>query len=694
MSTVWDWSIWALEFRVKSTKTGQDRLEVLRGRDTMSETGVSSPLEDVPGEAITVLLVDDDRQWAEYLATDIEEAACDVGVIVAGNVSEAVDVFASHGDIDCIVADYRMPGKSGIQFLKHIREDHPRLPFLLVTSQGSEVVASRAINEGVTDYLIKDLADDQVAHFLSKIRTATDNHRLRQAIDESEERYRTVTEQSRDAIGIVHQGRVLFCNQRLTDLTEKDRDQLQEDDFVSQIVHPDDRCETTGVFSQWSEGDSQPQLHEMRIVRSEGEIRHCECTGRTVNYGGTTALLLSIRDVTERNRRERELQWERQLNHAIQETLVESRSREGLEQNVASQLQQYGYALAWIGELTDAELVPRAVGGDRRYLDAIDRAVDTGDGHCEPSIEAARTHQPQFVRDFAETSPSGWQETATEYAFRSGAAIPLVYNDVFYGILAVYHEEADRFDQTERRLVSELADTVAFAIHSLETRSSLASDHTTETTVQLEDGHYLVDLARTGAFSECDAVTVLSTVPIADAKDIQYVEIEGGSVTAIADALRGHPDVQAVTSLTENGQQRLQVTVTGPVPESHLASQGMVVYSTTIDTDGAVIDLDLPQKSDALFLIESLEDTFGTASVIAVGNQDSRDDGARVRQFGFENLTDKQLTALQVAYFNGYFGRPRGSSAEDIAEVLDVTHSTFLRHLRAAHRKVYGGQFE
>ena len=52
-------------------------------------------------------------------------------------------------------------------------------------------------------------------------------------------------------------------------------------------------------------------------------------------------------------------------------------------------------------------------------------------------------------------------------------------------------------------------------------------------------------------------------------------------------------------------------------------------------------------------------------------------------------LTEKQSGALEAAYHHGYFDRPRGHAAVDIAESLGVTHTTYLQHLRVAQRKVF-----
>jgi predicted DNA binding protein len=51
-------------------------------------------------------------------------------------------------------------------------------------------------------------------------------------------------------------------------------------------------------------------------------------------------------------------------------------------------------------------------------------------------------------------------------------------------------------------------------------------------------------------------------------------------------------------------------------------------------------------------------------------------------------LTERQLEVLQTAHEMGYFERPRGANASDVAAALDITPSTLTEHLLAAQRKL------
>ncbi|WP_049981202.1 helix-turn-helix domain-containing protein [Halolamina rubra] len=57
-------------------------------------------------------------------------------------------------------------------------------------------------------------------------------------------------------------------------------------------------------------------------------------------------------------------------------------------------------------------------------------------------------------------------------------------------------------------------------------------------------------------------------------------------------------------------------------------------------------------------------------------------------------LTDRQQEVLRTAYDRGYFERPRGANATELAAELGISQSTFAEHLTAAQRKLFGDVFD
>jgi CheY-like chemotaxis protein len=103
---------------------------------------------------IRILHVDDEPSFADVATAHLEREYDQLNVETATSASEAFERLAEE-EFDCVVSDYSMPGRNGVEFLEDVRRNHPELPFILFTGKGSEEVASEAISAGVTDYLQK-----------------------------------------------------------------------------------------------------------------------------------------------------------------------------------------------------------------------------------------------------------------------------------------------------------------------------------------------------------------------------------------------------------------------------------------------------------------------------------------------------------------------------------------------------------
>ena len=97
---------------------------------------------------VRVLHVDDDDSLLGLASAMLERRGFDV--VTVTDVGRALEVLDSE-PVDCVVSDYQMPERNGLEFLELVRERDPALPFVLFTGKGSEEVASDAIAAGVTD---------------------------------------------------------------------------------------------------------------------------------------------------------------------------------------------------------------------------------------------------------------------------------------------------------------------------------------------------------------------------------------------------------------------------------------------------------------------------------------------------------------------------------------------------------------
>jgi PAS domain S-box-containing protein len=98
----------------------------------------------------TVLVVAEDDGTASLLERELGGAR----VESTADVSVALERVEG-GEVACVVSTDRVPGGGGIELLSTVRELDGSLPFVLLATDGSERLASRAIAAGVTDYVLE-----------------------------------------------------------------------------------------------------------------------------------------------------------------------------------------------------------------------------------------------------------------------------------------------------------------------------------------------------------------------------------------------------------------------------------------------------------------------------------------------------------------------------------------------------------
>ena len=90
---------------------------------------------------------------------------------VAGEAANGNDVLQAllAIDFDVLLLDLSMPGRSGIELIKLVKERAPKLPVLVLTMHEEEQYAVRAIRAGASGYLTKDSAAAQLVSAIRKV---------------------------------------------------------------------------------------------------------------------------------------------------------------------------------------------------------------------------------------------------------------------------------------------------------------------------------------------------------------------------------------------------------------------------------------------------------------------------------------------------------------------------------------------
>jgi DNA-binding NtrC family response regulator len=131
----------------------------------------------------TILYVDDDPTIGLLLEDTLLRAGH--RAVGARSVPQALQAL-SHGDIELIISDFKMPGMTGLEFLAHLRDEAFDIPLIMVTGYASIEHAVQAIKAGAADYITKPVRPEQLEHAVTKAlqvaRLRKENDVLRQEV--------------------------------------------------------------------------------------------------------------------------------------------------------------------------------------------------------------------------------------------------------------------------------------------------------------------------------------------------------------------------------------------------------------------------------------------------------------------------------------------------------------------------------
>ena len=393
------------------------------------------------------------------------------------------------------------------------------------------------------------------------------------------------------------------------------------------------------------------------------------------------------------------------------EALVTATTRAEIAEAVCDLLAETdSYDGAWMSELemggerlevTTAAGLPGTPEG--AGIDTDDVAVDADEPATEllpdgatprdPAVVAAANGEPQTVERVGDLPPGSLHRevAADDDAL---AAVPVEYRDTCYGVLTVYADEAAVVAERERTVVAALGRMVATAVNAVETKTTLSADDV----VTLEFGVADPDLFFVAVSGTLDcSLDHAGTVAREDGSHVVFLTAQGASGETVVETAREHPDVVDADVLTE-AETETETLVELVVEDrllTDLADYGARLRGLSADDGVGHVEVDAPPGTAARSVVDLVEE-FDEGDLAAY--HERTDPPAPTTRGDFvsrlrDELTDRQLSALQRAYLGGYFEWPRDVDGDELADTMDVSRSTYHQHLRAAERKLLAELF-
>jgi PAS domain S-box-containing protein len=231
-----------------------------------------------------------------------------------------------HGTFDLILADYTMPGFSGMDALCLVRERDPNVPFIFVTGSLGEEKAIETIRLGATDYVLKDRLPrlaNAVTRAVREAHERAERRRVQDALERNEAYLRLIIDNTLVLIAVLDgDGVVRFNNPSFERLLGCPPGGLLGT-RAWDLVHPDDLPALPGLLAEAVQHPGRAVPTNCRLGRRDGAWRELECVILGLAHlFHTPMVLLSAQDITERRADERRIREQAALLEAANDAII------------------------------------------------------------------------------------------------------------------------------------------------------------------------------------------------------------------------------------------------------------------------------------------------------------------------------------------------------------------------------------
>lgn len=372
---------------------------------------------------------------------------------------------------------------------------------------------------------------------------------------------------------------------------------------------------------------------------------------------------------------------------SIIRAIVLAETHQEIEQAVCDHLVDIDrFAFAWIGEpnFVTTEVTPVAwAGSTTGYLDTISLDLDSNEG--EPAVTATERRETTVVQPIADSlQQEAWRKSALLESYRSVVSIPLLHDDVLYGVLTIYGSRPAEFDDLSTAVLTEMGELIGYALNATEQRNASHGTEIVELTFELSDP---VDTLTALASRLAGELEIKNISSRPDGSHLVHLLAHDVDADRFADVASESERIDDVRAINDTNPRLFEFVLSGTSIATGIEGMSATPHSIKLSERGNHISVSIPRDRDVRAFIERCRIKYPDATLIRRRDSEWDDSPLRLSSL-LDRLTARQQEVLRAAYYGGFFERPRRSTGSEIADSLGISQPAFSKQLRNCERRL------
>ena len=240
-----------------------------------------------------IIVVDDNEDLSDFIKQELENQ--NYYAITARDQKEAMEI-CSEKIFDIGLIDYQLGDCTGLELIKDLETLNPSMDYIIVTGQPSLNSAIEASQHNkILYYEEKPINFDRLISFIDH---RMDKVRMEEALKKSEEKYRLMVENSRDAIITIQNDKFVYLNNAFSKMLGRSSEDLIFMDYKN-IFNEKVINKIEELKNHRNNGKNGHYRFETTLQNEDGNKIYVEANAAVINYNDEEAIFAIIRDITK-----------------------------------------------------------------------------------------------------------------------------------------------------------------------------------------------------------------------------------------------------------------------------------------------------------------------------------------------------------------------------------------------------------